>query len=339
MALGPIMLDVAGAALDAVERERLRHPLVGGVILFSRNYADLEQLARLVHEIHVLRDPQLLVAVDQEGGRIQRFRDGFTRLPAMAHLGALHDENPGRARRMAETCGWLMAAELRAAGVDLSFAPVLDLDRGVSGVIGDRSFHARPGVVVELAHAFMNGMARAGMAATGKHFPGHGAVAADSHHALPVDDRSYDEIRRTDLVPFARMIEHGLPAIMTAHVLYPKVDGRPASFSPIWLREILRRELQFQGMIFSDDLVMGGAHGLGGLTERASAALGAGCDMVLVCNDPEGAGRLLDDLRPEARPASQLRMARMHGRHPVTRAQLAADESYRLALQMIENLA
>ncbi len=333
------MLDIAGTALEPVERERLRHPSVGGVILFARNYADPEQLERLAGDLHALREPQLLVAVDQEGGRIQRFRDGFTGLPAMAHLGALHDENPGRARRLAEACGWLMAAELRAAGVDLSFAPVLDLNRGVSGVIGDRSFHARPGVVVELAHAFMNGMARAGMAATGKHFPGHGAVAADSHHGLPVDDRPYEDIRRSDLLPFARMIEHGLPAVMTAHVLYPLVDRFPASFSRVWLDEILRRELRFQGVIFSDDLTMGGAHTLGGLPERAAAALAAGCDMVLVCNDPAGAGRLLEELRPQPRPASQLRLARMHGRHPVRRAELAADENYRRALQMVRNVA
>ncbi len=333
------MLDLAGTELGAEERERLRHPRVGGVILFARNYVALDQLERLVSAIHGLREPQLLVAVDQEGGRVQRFQDGFTPLPALAHLGAWHDENPGRARRLAEACGWLMAAELRAADVDLSFAPVLDLNHGVSGVIGDRAFHADPRVVAELAHAYMGGMARAGMAATGKHFPGHGAVSADSHLSLPVDERPYEDIRREDLLPFARMIEYGLPAVMTAHVLYPRVDARPASFSRFWLGEVLRRQLRFQGVVFSDDLSMEGATIAGGIVERAQTALDAGCDMVLVCNDPAGAARVLDGLPPEERPVSQLRLARMHGRHPVSRAVLAADDLYRQARQMVRSVA
>jgi beta-N-acetylhexosaminidase len=339
MTLGPVMLDLSGPELLPEERERLRHPLVGGVILFSRNYISPDQLERLVGEIHALRDPQLLVAVDQEGGRIQRFREGFAALPSPALLGALHDESPGRARRLAEASGWLMAAELRAVGVDLSFAPVLDLGRGVSTVIGDRAFHADPRVVVELAHAYMSGMARAGMAATGKHFPGHGSVAADSHLSLPVDDRPFEIIRREDLVPFARLIEHGLPAVMTAHMLYPRVDDQPASFSRFWLGEVLRRRLRFQGVIFSDDLGMAGAGGLGDLTERAAAALTAGCDMVLACNNPVAVARLLDELRLEEHPTSQLRLARMHGRHPLTRSVLAADAGYRQARQMVGAVA
>ncbi len=339
MSLGPVMVDVEGLELTPGERERLRHPLVGGVILFARNYQSPEQVAALVDAIHRLREPQLLVAVDQEGGRIQRFRAGFSALPAGAVLGALYDENPRRAKRMADACGWLMAAELRAVGVDFSFAPVLDLSRGVSSVIGDRAFHANPEVVAELAHAYMTGMARAGMAATGKHFPGHGAVAADSHLSLPIDDRRYADIQVEDLVPFERLIHFGLAAIMPAHVLYPRVDRQPAGFSTFWLQQVLRRELGFQGVIFSDDLSMAGAEGAGGMLDRARAALAAGCDMALVCNDPAGADQVLDGLGAYDNPVSHLRLMRMHGRHPVTRAQLADDNDYQDAVRMVKSIA
>jgi len=339
MSLGPVMLDVEGLELTPQERERLRHPLVGGVILFSRNYTSPEQVSALVAAIHHLREPQLLVAVDQEGGRVQRFRADFSALPAGAVLGALHDENPRRAKRMAETCGWLMATELRAVGVDFSFAPVLDVNRGVSTVIGDRAFHASPEIVATLAHAYMTGMSRAGMAATGKHFPGHGAVAADSHLSLPVDTRRYADIAAEDLVPFERLIHYGLAAIMPAHVLYPRVDKQPAGFSRFWLQQVLRRELGFEGVIFSDDLSMAGAEGAGGMVERAHAALAAGCDMVLVCNNPTGAEQVLDGLGTHDDPVARLRLARMHGRHPVTRTQLADDAQYHDALRMVKSIA
>jgi beta-N-acetylhexosaminidase len=339
MSLGPVMLDIAGTALTAEERERLRHPLAGGVILFARNYDSPEQIQALVSEIHSLRTPPLLVAVDHEGGRVQRFRTGFTGLPAVARIGEVYDENPKRGRRLAETAGWLMAAELRAVGVDLSFAPVLDVDRGISRVIGDRSFHARPEAVADLAHAYMTGMHRAGMAATGKHFPGHGGVEADSHVAVPVDERAFEDIFMEDILPFQRMIDYGLEGIMPAHVIYPKVDPNPAGFSRFWLQRVLRGELGFEGVVFSDDLSMEGAKVAGGVVARAQAALAAGCDMVLVCNDPTAAGAVLDALDYVDNPASHLRLARMHGRQPISRDQLLADAGYREAVRAVGNLA
>ncbi len=339
MSLGPVMIDLAGTDLAAEERERLRHPLVGGVILFSRNYQDPEQLEALTRAIHAVREPQLLVAVDHEGGRIQRFRDGFTRLPSARRLGHLHDENPRRAKRLATTCGWLMAAELRTVGVDFSFAPVLDLDRGISEVIGDRAFHSDPQVVAELAHAYMSGMTQAGMAATGKHFPGHGSCTADSHLALPADERDFADIFAEDVLPFERMIHYGLAAVMPAHVVYPRVDPNAAGFSRFWLREVLRRRLGFQGVIFSDDLTMEGASGPGDIVARASAAIAAGCDMVLICNDPAAADRVLDGLRPHQDPVSHLRLVRMHGRPAYRRAELCADQAYHDAVHIAENIA
>jgi beta-N-acetylhexosaminidase len=339
MSLGPVMLDVPGLVLTPEDRNRLRHPLVGGVILFSRNYADADQVEALVREIHALRDPQLLVAVDHEGGRVQRFRSGFAALPAVRHLGHVHDDNANRARRLAEMAGWLMAAELRAIGVDFSFAPVLDLDRGVSQVIGDRAFHGNPETVADLARAYVHGMHRAGMAATGKHFPGHGSCTADSHVALPVDPRPFEDILLEDLVPFERLIHYGIEGIMPAHVVYSRIDREPAGFSRFWLRDVLRARFGFQGVIFSDDLSMEGAKGAGDVVARGKAALAAGCDMVLVCNDLAAADRLLDGLGAQDDPVSHLRLVRMHGRPAPGRTELAADRNYRDAVHAVQNVA
>lgn len=334
--LGPVMLDLKGPALSPVERERLEHPLAGGVILFSRNYADPAQLAHLVAEIHAVRTPPLLVAVDHEGGRVQRFRAGFTPLPAAGALGRVYDRDPTRALALARTSGWVMAAELRIVGVDLSFAPVLDLDYGVSRVIGDRAFHRDPEVVATLAGAYIDGMGRAGMAATGKHFPGHGGVEADSHVALPVDERDLEAIGAADMLPFARLAPR-LGGVMPAHVVYRQVDARPAGFSRLWLQEILRARLGFRGLVFSDDLSMEGAKGAGDVVERAHAAFAAGCDAVLVCNDPGAAERVLDRLGPAPRVA--VRMDALHARGRIARADLLASREHREAAAALAALA
>lgn len=339
MALGPVMLDVAGHTLTPEERERLRHPLIGAVILFSRNYQSPEQIAALVADIRAVRTPPLLVAVDHEGGRVQRFRQGFTVLPAARRLGDVYDTDPARAKRMAYSAGWLMAAELRGVGVDFSFAPVLDVDCGVSQIIGDRAFHTEPQAVADLAGPYVAGMAAAGMAATGKHFPGHGACAADSHLTLPVDNRSFEEIQARDLVPFQRLIEQGLAGIMPAHVIYSQIDPQTAGFSRFWLQDVLRGRLGFQGVIFSDDLSMEGAKGAGGMVDRAMLALDAGCDMVLVCNDPANAETVLQHLKPRANAASEQRRERMRGGAAPARADLAALAAYREAAQAVAQLA
>ncbi len=330
MSLGPLMLDVEGTALTAEERELLCHPLVGGVILFTRNYAEPAQIAALVKEIHALRSPRLLVAVDHEGGRVQRFRSGFTHLPPMRRFGRLYERDRRRALALCQSAGWLLARELRAVDVDFSFTPVLDLDRGISSVIGDRAFHSDPEVVAELAHALMRGMREAGMVATGKHFPGHGGVAADSHMALPVDSRRFEDIYAEDVLPFERMIQYGLAGIMPAHVIYERVDKLPAGYSPFWLKEVLRRRLGFQGVIFSDDLDMAGAGCIeGNYAERARVALQAGCDMVLVCNNRSGAIEVLQGLGRHDDPVSHMRLIRLHGRLPTTFEQLQQEPRWR----------
>lgn len=338
MSLGPVMLDLRGPTLDAEEREVLTHPLVGGVILFSRNFESAAQLAALIGEIHALRTPPLLIGVDQEGGRVQRFREGFTRLPAARRFGDIYERDRRRAKQLAEQAGWVMASELRAVGVDLSFAPVLDLNYGHSAVIGDRAFHRKPQVVAELAGAMMHGMQRAGMAATGKHFPGHGAVEADSHAAIPVDERRLEDILAEDVKPYESMIANGLAAVMPAHVIYSAVDSRPAGFSAFWLGEVLRRQLAFQGVIFSDDLNMEGASVAGGYVERAEAALAAGCDMVLICNNPDGARAILQGLNFRPEPVLHARLARLHGRHPVTMEALHQQPAWRQAISALQEL-
>ena len=318
------MVGVRGTELLPEEKEFLRHPNVGGVILFTRNFQSVEQVARLTQEIHSLRTPALLIAVDHEGGRVQRFREGFTRLPAARGLGNIYDKDRARALRLAEDMGWLMAAELRAVGVDFSFAPVLDLDHGVSKVIGDSAFHSDPQAVAALAMRYMRGMKHAGMSATGKHFPGHGAVEADSHHDVAVDPRRYEDIAFADLLPFQRLIHAGLAGIMPAHVIYSAVRDEPAGFSKFWLQEVLRRRMAFQGVIFSDDLEMEGARQAGDVVARAEAAMAAGCDMVLVCNDQQKMQQVVQGLRAPLDPTSQLRLVRLHGRGHVTYPELQA---------------
>jgi len=306
------MVGVEGLALTAADRERLGHPLVGGVILFAANFHDREQLCALCSAVHEIREPRLLVAVDQEGGRVQRFRDGFTRLPPMRRLGELRDRDPDTARQAARAAGITIAAELIACGVDLSLAPVLDIDHGASTIIGDRALHSDPAAVADLAGALIAGLREAGMASVGKHYPGHGAIRADSHLELPVDERPLDEISACDLVPFRRLARE-LAGIMPAHVLYPAVDSRPSGFSRRWLGEILRGDLGFEGTIFSDDLGMEGAAGEGTMAERARAAVDAGCDMVLACT-AAGADRLLDSWRWPAPRVSRERLAAMRPR-------------------------
>ena len=317
MSLGPIMLDVVGTELTADDIRRLQHPLVGGVILFKRNFINNAQLNALTASIHAVRYPPLLIAVDHEGGRVQRFREGFTKIPPMREFGKIWDKNPKKAKELATEAGWVLAAELRAHGVDFSFTPVLDMDYGDSLVIGDRAFHLEPKAINDLAFALMQGLKKGGMSAVGKHFPGHGFVVADSHVSMPVDDREFDQIAQNDMQPFRILIDDGIQAIMPAHVIYPKVDDKPAGFSPRWLQKILRERLGFNGVIFSDDLSMEAASAGGDVTTRALAALNAGCDMVLLCNQPVMQDELLVNLQWTISAQSIARLARMHGqKHP-----------------------
>jgi beta-N-acetylhexosaminidase len=335
--MGQVMLDVLGKTLLPEDEARLSHSLVGGVILFGRNYESPRQLAELTAAIHALRSPPLLIAVDHEGGRVQRFREGFTHIPAMRELGKVWDAHPKRAKHLAQHAGYVLAAELRAHGVDFSFTPVLDVDFGVSSVIGDRAFLSDPQAIADLAHSLMQGLRHGGMAAVGKHFPGHGHVRADSHVELPVDERSYTDIELCDLIPFRQMVDYGLAAVMPAHVIYPKVDSLPAGFSSIWLKKVLRGELGFEGCVFSDDLSMEGATFAGDIVQRAEAALDAGCDMVLVCNRPDLADELLAGLKWEMPAASRVRLAHMRGRpHPEMLPQLHEQPEY---LKAVHELA
>jgi beta-N-acetylhexosaminidase len=330
---GPVMVDLAGVTLNEEERARLLHPLVGGLILFARNCASPAQLAALTSDIRALREPPLLIAVDQEGGRVQRLREGgYTLIPAMARLGELWDRDRERALRAARATGVVIAAELGASGVDLSFTPVLDLAYGPSAVIGDRAFHRDPGAVADLAGALMEGLKEQGMAAVGKHFPGHGFVAADSHVEAPLDQRSFAEIEAADLLPYRRLIARGLDAVMPAHVIYPCLDLRPAGFSAVWLQRILRGALGFDGIVFSDDLSMEAAAVAGGIVQRAQAALDAGCDVVLVCNRPAAADGLLAGLRWAPPPGWEQRLSRLRCTKPAPRfAELADDPHWRAA--------
>ena len=339
MSLGPLMIDLIGTELSAEERELLHHRLIGGVILFTRNYLDPAQLSALVGAIHAERSPPLIVAVDQEGGRVQRFRPGFSQLPPVRRIGHEYDLNPRQGVALARSLGWLMAAELRAHGIDISFAPCVDLDHGVS-FIGDRAFHGSAQAVAQLALGFMQGMREAGMAATAKHFPGHGAVVADSHLTLPVDRRPLTDLS-ADLAPYRRLIANGLPAVMVAHVLFSAVDPAPASLSARWIRDVLRGELRFQGVVFADDLSMGGAAAAyGDIVTRARQALSAGCDMLPVCNNRAGVIELLDKLDVEPQPASSLRLVRLHGRGAApARAALEASPQWLNARELLARAA
>ena len=339
MSLGQLMVGVEGVALTDEERAMLRHPQVGGVILFKRNFQDVPQVAELTADIHSLRSPPLLIGVDQEGGRVQRFQGDFTRLPPAAVVGRAYDADQGEGERLSEDMGWLMAAELRAVGIDLSFAPVLDLDRGRSSVIGDRAFHATPEGVAALGRAWMRGMKAAGMSATGKHFPGHGAVEEDSHLRLPVDRRRRADILVEDVHPFSSLIRADLAAVMMAHVVYSDVDEVPASFSSAWIKDILRGELGFQGVVFGDDLGMEGAAGLGDFADRAAAGLGAGCDMVMLCNHPEAVPALLDRLGQTPDPVASMRLARLHGHAAPGWSDLRNSARWRAVRAEIDHLA
>lgn len=290
------MVDVGGLELTAEDREVLKHPLVGGLILFTRNYRDPEQLAALCKDILAVKKPRLLLAVDHEGGRVQRFRVGFTRIPAMRTLGKLCEENPAQAQEEARAHGLIIGRELASFGIDLCFAPVLDRDYGVSTVIGDRAFDTNCDTIIELSRAFRAGLNAAGLVATGKHYPGHGAVSADSHHELPVDRRPLEELQK-DMVPFEALIKDGIESLMMAHVRYTAVDKTPASLSKIWIQDILRKQMGFGGAIFCDDLSMGGAAVVGTMEERARLALEVGCDMLPVCNDRPATIALLDALK------------------------------------------
>jgi beta-N-acetylhexosaminidase len=330
--IGPVMIDLEGPALAEYEQDMLRHPNTGAVILFKRNFIDPEQVAALIRDIRAARNGELLIAVDQEGGRVQRFRQGFTRLPPAA----VYARHP---LELAGDAGWLMAAEILAVGADFSFAPVLDVDCGVSEIIGNRAFAQDPLAAAEFASAFRLGMSAAGMAAVGKHFPGHGAVALDSHLALPVDKRDLDDIRARDLLPFKRLIAEGLEGVMPAHVAYPHVDSQPAGFSAFWIQNILRRELGFDGAVFSDDLSMAGAAVAGDFAARAQLAQRAGCDMLLVCNNPCAAGQVLETL-PIADDANrERRLQAMRGKVRMSAAQLHADPRWQTLSQCLSGLA
>jgi len=336
--LGPVMIDVDGFELSDEDRILLKNPLVGGVILFTRNFDSPQQVQQLINEIKSLRDPQLLIAIDHEGGRVQRFKEPFSIIPALNTLGKKHDSDPDSALMHAELFGWLTSIELLSFNIDFSFTPVLDVDYGLSDVIGNRAFHQNPNVIAKLAAAYINGMHRAGMSATGKHFPGHGGVTADSHTDIPIDNRTLDTLLKSDIIPFEKLVPNHLDGIMPAHVIYEKINKAPAGFSPYWLKEILRTQLKFDGVIFSDDLDMKGASCISdSYAERAKAALEAGCDMVLVCNNRNGAAEVLENLRYTVTNESHLQLLKMRKEY-VTRQNwdnLIQTEEWKQAVSII----
>lgn len=333
------MLSIAGLTLSDAEHQLLRRPSVGGLILFSRNYSDKAQLRALVSQIKAV-NPAILVAVDQEGGRVQRFQSGFLRHPPLAVFESRYLENKEQGLSAARLCGWAMAFELLQLGIDFSFAPVLDVFDPQSRVIGDRAFSADIQLIEVLGREYIAGMREAGMASTGKHFPGHGSVAGDSHVELPIDERSFSEIAARDLQPFAALAGE-LDAVMPAHVIYPHIDSVCAGFSPVWVQQILRTELGFDGVVFSDDLTMDAAHSAGSIETRCELALSAGCDMVLVCNDNEAAMKVCDFLEanPELPAAdSQNRLQRMRGKYPQSHTTAAEQSRYEQAASLLATL-
>lgn len=338
---GAVMADVAGFTLTEAEKQRLLDPAIGGIILFRRNFSDINQLKQLVKEIKALRTPELIIAVDHEGGRVQRFIEGFTRLPAMRVLGEIWDnEGEEQACHAAQQVGWVLATELAACGIDLSFTPVLDLDWGNCAVIGNRSFHAQASVVSRLALALQAGLNRGGMKSCGKHFPGHGFVEGDSHHVLPQDNRSFEQLQQHDITPFALLAQAGMAAVMPAHVVYPNIDSQPAGFSEFWLKTVLRQQLGFNGVIFSDDLTMEGAGGAGDIKERARLSFAAGCDIVLVCNRPDLMDELRADLMPSENPYLAERWQQMACHISIEQAQaMMATEAFKQAQAMTAQLA
>ena len=330
LAIGPVMIDIEGLSLSSYDEEKIAHPNTGAVILFARNYQTRDQITELTRQIKSARNGHILIAVDQEGGRVQRFQEQFTRLPpALCYV-----DNP----KLAQSAGWLMASELLAVGVDFSFAPVLDVDCGISEIIGDRSFSTDPKQTAELASLFRKGMNQAGMPAVGKHFPGHGAIALDSHLALPVDERTLDEIQNKDLLPFKKLIAEGLEGIMPAHVVYPAVDDKPAGFSKVWIEQILRQQLHFNGAVFSDDLSMKGAAAIGSFTECAELALKAGCDMILVCNNPKAAKQVLDIVPIQQNRKRESRLLNMLGKPRGDFDQLSNTEQWQQIASQLNNL-
>jgi beta-N-acetylhexosaminidase len=338
MALGPVMLDIEGHALTPADRALLREPAVGGVILFTRNYESPAQLADLVGEIRAVRSPPLLIAVDHEGGRVQRFREGFTEIPPMRRIGRQYDSDAGSAVSLARTAGWLVASELRAMDIDLAFAPCVDLDWGISEIIGNRAFHRKPGVVAELASAYCRGLREGGMAAVAKHFPGHGAVVADSHEQLPVDRRAYGDLL-DDMRPYEKLIgNRQLAGVMLAHIVYAEMDPTPAGFSRYWIQDQLRNQLRFDGAVFCDDLSMKATRQFGSMAARARLALEAGCDMILVCNDRPAASATVAALRDYSNPLSLVRLARLHGTEHGLRETLLASEQWQEAREALAHL-
>ncbi|WP_202978285.1 beta-N-acetylhexosaminidase [Thiomicrorhabdus sediminis] len=338
MSLGSVMIDIAGTELTDVDIERLMDPLVAGVILFSRNFESVEQLQKLTQSIHNLRHPKLLIAVDHEGGRVQRFRQGFTKLPDMRSLGELYKQDVNHSFQVAEKLGWLLAAELLAVGVDFSFAPVVDLDYGGSKVIGDRAFHSDPVAVGLLASHVMKGMHSAGMASVAKHFPGHGFIEADTHYEVAEDKRSFNDIQQHDMQPFLRLMENGLDAVMPAHVIYSQVDKAPAGFSEFWLQKVLRQQCHFEGAVISDDMSMQAATAYGSPSERVQKALQAGCDLVLVCNDSVAADEVLAHVRWQPNALSHARLIRLHAHGRYHYDKLHYDPQWQAAVTVINKL-